>query len=279
MTAQKQGFTVIFLLNTHLCLHVLCSLGKMYSSVFLTKERFTMDQFNLATNKLKFKRVFFLSALFAALLLLLPACQQDGTVMTTTSDPSNMSVGFFTETEVGDNTLTLSEAKFNVKSMKMDNHGHNGECDVKAGPFVVYLDLTPKYVNATITTIPVGSYESIKFHIHKPNPNETMQDPDFIESNSRRYSVVVKGTYNGEYFVYKSAINVERKIYVDNYPLAVATTPMINITISVNPYSWFREDGMLLNPMDEGNSNKIDKNIKESLKRAFRDINRDGWPD
>ncbi|MBL8017241.1 MAG: hypothetical protein JNK43_08230 [Ignavibacteria bacterium] len=238
-----------------------------------------MNTFHSAYKMLKYKKIFFLSLLLATLLLLLPSCQQDQTVIPSASGESNMSVGFFTEVESGDNTLTLSEAKFNVKSMKLDNHGHHGECDVRIGPFVVYLDLLPKYVNATITTIPIGRYESIKFHIHKPNPNEPMPDPDFIESNNRRYSVVVKGTYNGQGFVYKSSINVARKVFLDNYPIEVAERPLINITITVNPYSWFRENGVFLNPMDEGNSHKIDHNIKESLKRAFRDLNCDGWPD
>jgi hypothetical protein len=227
----------------------------------------------------KSKTVLILGILMSGLILLLPGCQEDdpGAVLTSNTE-DNLSVGFFTEIPAADNTLSLTEAKFNVKSMKLDNEGHHGECNVKVGPFVVYLDLTPKYVNAAITVIPVDRYESVKFNIHKPGPNETMSDPDFIESTSRRYSVVAKGYYNSEFFVYKADITVERSVNLDNL-VEINERPLVNITLTVNPYEWFTENGVILDPRIDANKHVINQNIRESLRRAFRDMNCDGHPD
>lgn len=229
----------------------------------------------------KHKTLIILSFFLSALLLILPACNdnQSGDVIGTSGGSDNISVGFYSETEGGDNTLIITEAKFLIRKMTFKREGGENECDVKVGPFVVQLDLTPKVVIAAINRIPVGDYEKIKFQIHKPSPNETISDPDFTESNSKRFSVVARGFYNGIPFVYKSAITVERSIDFESHSVQVAASPLINITVRINPYSWFRQNGSLLDPGNEQNQHEIDKNIKESLKRAFRDINCDGEPD
>ncbi len=53
----------------------------------------------------------------------------------------------------------------------------------------------------------------------------------------------------------------------------------VNLTITVNPYSWFFEDGVYLDPSDPSNESEIEMNIEHSFKDAFKDNNKDGIPD
>ena len=53
----------------------------------------------------------------------------------------------------------------------------------------------------------------------------------------------------------------------------------INLTITVDPYSWFYKDEVLLDPTDPANENDIDNNIKESFKEAYEDADHNGKED
>jgi hypothetical protein len=227
----------------------------------------------------KHKALIILSFFLSALLFALPACNENGGDLITPAGNDNVSVGFYAENESGDNTLEITEAKFLLRKLTLKREGGENECDVKLGPFIVYLDLTGKVVLGAITKIEPATYDAVKFQVHKPNPNEVLTDPDFTESNSRRYSVVVKGLYNGVPFVYKSDVTVAKKIDFENHAIQVSEAAVVHLTVRLNPFSWFMKNGQLLDPLNGGNSHEIDHNIKESLKRAFRDMDKDGNPD
>lgn len=221
--------------------------------------------------------------LISALALLNAGCNNENTeVVTGNSSGDNVSVGFYSENSTGDNTLEITEAKFVLKKLVLDNeHGDNGdhECDVKLGPFVVYLDLTQKVGLAALAKIPLGIYDEIKFQVHKPSPNEGISDPDFFESNSRRFSVVVKGFFNGNPFIFKSAVTVSKEIELEGQPIIIGAIPIANLTIRLSPYIWFAHNGEILDPSNSANEHEIDQNIKNSLRRAFRDLDINGEPD
>jgi len=213
-----------------------------------------------------------------ALLMFSSGCKNDTSIAPVND---NVSVGYFTQNTQRDNSIVLDEAKFIVRKIVLESDGDHGEeFEVKIGPFVVLFDISQvTVVSAAVATIPAGNFHEIKFQIHKLNPNESVGDPEFFESTSQRFSVIAKGFYNGERFIYKSAITVEREIELEPQPFVVTNETAINITISLDIYSWFLQDGVVLNPMDPANKNIIDHNIKDSFKRAFRDINHDGEPD
>ena len=216
--------------------------------------------------------------LFLFLLFFLSSCQESSNDLINSPGTDNVSVGFFAE-KPSNNSLVLTEAKFVLKEMVLKTeHGEN-ECGVKLGPFVVKLELTEKVIVEAITTIPQGNYDAIKFKVHKPGPNDNINDPDFINGNNERFSVVVKGFFGWTPFVYKTSVTVSKKIDFEGQPVTVALRPLINITIRLNPYSWFVENGITLDPSVQSNMHVIDKNIKESLRRAFKDLDKDGDPD
>ena len=225
--------------------------------------------------------ILFLSTLFILIFTILavtsPGCKSDENVINSAAD-NNVSVGFYSENAAGDNTLVITEAKFLVRKLML-KHDHGEECDVNLGPFVVYLDMVQKVVVVGIAKIPAGDYDDIMFQVHKPSPNENIADPEFIESNSRRFSVIAKGFYNTVSFVFKSDVTVAKEIDFENPPVSIGSVTFINITIRLNPYSWFINNGIILDPMNEDNKNVIKQNIKNSLRWAFKDIDLNGEPD
>ena len=189
---------------------------------------------------------------------------------------NNVSVGFYSENATRDNTLILTEAKFVVRQLMLKNI-NGSDHNVNLGPFVVNLDLRQDVIVVGIARIPAGDYDKIKFQIHKPNPNENIPDPDFTEGNNRRFSVVTKGSYNNVPFVFKSDVTTATSIDIENRPVTI--DQLVNITVRLDVYSWFMDNGALIDPSDENNRNIIKQNIKNSLRRAFRDANLDGEPD
>ncbi len=227
----------------------------------------------------KHKALIILSFFLTILLLALPACKESTGDVISTQNDDNVSVGFYAENEGGDNTMSITEAKFLLKKLVLKMENSDNEKDLKIGPFIVNLNLMQKVDLIAINKISPANYDAVKFFVHKPAPNDVIPDPDFTESNNNRYSVVVKGFYNGVPYIYKSDVTVHKKINIENSVITVDAPPAVNITIRVNPYSWFDENGTVLDPANEHNRHKIDHNIKESLKRAFKDMNFDGFPD
>ena len=227
-------------------------------------------------NKINYLTIY---GFITVLLLCSAGCKNDSVV-----DPAsnnNISIGYFNENAAVDNTLVLTEAKFILRKIVLEggDGGDHSDCDVKLGPFVVYLDLSQKVVIAALAKIPPGNYHEIKFQVHKLNPNESVGDPEFMESTSRRFSVIAKGTYNGELFIFKSDISFTKEIEFEHLPVSINEATVLNITVRLDVASWFILDGVILDPADPDNAGIINHNIKRSFKRAFRDMNCDGDPD
>lgn len=209
---------------------------------------------------------------------------------TTQTTGGNFSLSFGSPNSLNKTTsdsLQLTEVKILLRDVKLEQEsadkvtggGHHGEGDeivVRVGPFVVNLSLTSLTTDFIVSEIPAGSYDEIKFKIHRLEETEIPPDPEFIDGtdSTKRYSVIVKGTYNGNPFIYKSSKSAHQKLKLDE-PLVVEENTMTNLTITVDPYTWFYEHGNLLDPTDANNMDEIDHNISASFRNAFRDNNHD----
>lgn len=234
---------------------------------------------NLRVLLRKYRSVLILGISFTFLLIFFTSCQDNqGDVITSSAGENNLSAGFYS-VPAGDNSLQLTEAKFVLRKLVLEQEEGENENEVKLGPFIIYLDMAAKVVTAGIAKLPFGAYDEVKFQVHKPTPNDGITDPDFIESNSRRYSVVVRGYYNSVPFTYKTDLTVAKEIEFEGAPVSIGAVPLVYITIRLEPYSWFWENGQFIDPSIENNKHKIDQNIKQSLKRAFRDMDQNGEPD
>jgi len=232
-----------------------------------------MERFNV-----KFRVMLLTCALIT--LVLAGGCNKDSvTEPVTQSSNENADLSMMSPSGAGDfPLLILDSVKILVKDIKLDEAGNNNhhECDFRTGPFAVKLNLNGNVNVISTAMIPEGRYDRIKFEIHKMNPTQTPPDPDFSYMGGR-FSVVAWGSYNGSAFVFRSKQSATQSLWF-NPPATMNSMTKSNITLSVAPYSWFYDDGRFLTPGDDGDENKIDRNIKNSF-RAFRDNDRNGIPD
>ncbi|MDZ4712949.1 MAG: hypothetical protein SGI89_11585 [bacterium] len=176
--------------------------------------------------------------------------------------------------------LRLTEVKILLKDIKLNIAGNQDSNNFQTGPFVLYLNLLTNVNVIGTGLIPAGTYDKVRFMVHKLENNETPPDPEFADANGR-YSVIVKGTYGGVPFVYKSTKSAHQKL---TFPgnLQVTATGKSNITLLVKPYMWFIKNNAYLDPLDPSNENDIDNNIKNNINNNFKcfvDNDRNGAPD
>ena len=234
----------------------------------------------MKTTNLKYK----ISALIITAFISIAALNGcgDSTVSTTEADNLSFS-GVSSVDSVGDiqNVLILDTVKILIKDIKVKVANNNEDStNFKVGPFVLFLNLNSNVNVISTALIPAGNYRKIKFEIHKLEDAEAIPDPEFADANGR-YSVIVKGTYLGVYFVYKSSKSAHQFLQFPNdLPISVGVSN--NVTLVVKPYIWFIKDNAYLNPMDPANMNDIDNNIKDNIKnnfKEFKDNDKNGIPD
>jgi hypothetical protein len=209
-------------------------------------------------------------------------CNNSSTVTPPTDNISFS--GLSAADSVGDSQtyFVLDTVKILIKDIKLEVVAASEDSiDFKVGPFVLFLNLKSSLNPISSAIIPAGDYKKIKFEVHKLNDNETVPDPEFADANGR-YSVIVKGWYLGNYFIYKSTKSAHQKLQLP-VTIPVATSTVSNISMIVKPYIWFIKNGAYLNPMDTANANDIDNNIKDNINfksfKAFKDNDRNGIPD
>ena len=211
------------------------------------------------------------TVLLAAVLMFGIGCDStettDGTVSISFSPPGTI-------LKIADDTIQLDTVKILLRDIKIKNQSGNDEMNIKVGPFVVYLNLNGVTTNFAVNNVPPGSYDRIRFRVHTLEDSETPPDPEF-KDGSLRYSVIVKGLFNSAPFIYKSKKSAHQDIKLET-PLVVEENSAANLTITVDPLSWFYKDNILMDPANPANENDIDNNIEHSFKKCFRDDDGDG---
>lgn len=198
--------------------------------------------------------------------------------------PDNLSFSSTgSQDSIGDNPniLILDTVKILIKDIKVKVANNNEDStNFKVGPFVLFLNLSSNVNVISTAIVPAGNYRKVKFEIHKLNTNDPIPDPEFAVGDER-YSVIVKGTYFGVRFVYKSSKSAHQILQFPN-DIPIAAIAGTNITLIVRPYIWFIKDNAYMNPFNPANSNDIDNNIKDNIKnnfKAFKDNDKNGIPD
>lgn len=202
-------------------------------------------------------------------------------VMPTTSTNGGFTMAS-TSTGLQIDTAKVLIEKLEFHSASEDSlNGNEDSLDFKQGPFVMNLNLDSTLTKVAIDNVPPGTYDGISFLIHKPGPNETVSDPEFVTgpNEDQHFSVVVKGFYNGTHFVFKSQRSAEVHIRI-NPPLNISDSlAAYNTTIKVNVNSWFTDqNGNTLDPTNPNNADAIDSAIQRSF-HGFEDNNHDGIDD
>jgi hypothetical protein len=177
------------------------------------------------------------------------------------------------------NVLVLDTVKVLLKDIKLNVSSSNDSTNFKVGPYVLYLRLNTTVNSIGSALIPSGTYDKVKFEVHKLEPNETPPDSDFVDANGR-YSVVCKGRFNGNIFIYKSQPSAKQILQFPNN--LVITPSKTNVTLLVRPQIWFIKNNDYMDPNNSANWNDIDNNIKNNVRqnfKIFKDNDKNGIPD
>lgn len=217
--------------------------------------------------------------LFIIMGFIFSGCSDSNSITSPTASTDNLSLSVKTSDVVLNNPLAaiqITEAKALISEFEIESTDSTSH-EVKLTPFVVNFDLSSTIKEVLSVYIPVKTYKKVKFQIHKPEDTETPPDPEF-KDGSGRYSFIVKGTYNGNAFVFKSkksvnlVINMNRNVNI--------STNKVNITMLINKLMWFKNGGGIeIDPRDSGNENTIDDNLSNSFKNVFKDDDRNGVDD
>ncbi|NOS84939.1 MAG: hypothetical protein HOP31_07350 [Ignavibacteria bacterium] len=232
--------------------------------------------FNLTKNTYKF----FLASILTGGLFI-AGCGED----TIAPQGDNIEFSYVQSGDTVDNSgiLLLDTVKILLKDIKLNVANSSDSSNSKVGPFVLYLDLNQvggtNFIGSNL--IPVGTYDKLNFEVHKLGDTETPPDPEFLDANGR-YSVVVKGSYNGVRFIYKSDKSAKQKLTFPNS--LVVTETSTNVTLRILPYLWFvnAATNEYMDPTDPANDGEIENNIKDNIKanfKAFKDADKNGQPD
>ena len=156
------------------------------------------------------------------------------------------------------------------------------ECEeFAAGPVLVSIPVDGSVSQEFSIGISEGSYDQIEFDIHKVGTGNAADD-QFLMSHPTfaDLSIRVRGTYNGQDFVFETDLDVEQELAF--FP-ALQIDASTNITIAVGLDGWFVDGaGQTIDPAtgNQGQPNEalIEENIETSIE-AFEDSNRDGSDD
>lgn len=199
--------------------------------------------------------------------------------------------------EGGGNTLVINQVRLVLGEIELelatadcseDRRGGSGSGVSGGGDECPEIELNPVLVDVPLSgtatldlgvLVPAGSYRELEFKIEKAD-DDTGPEADFLRAHPefRGVSVRVDGTFNGQPFTFKSALEAEIELEFNNAFVVDASEPR-NLTISVDVASWFKgADGTVLDPANGTNALRIGQNIRFSF-AAFGDDDRNGFED
>jgi hypothetical protein len=175
-------------------------------------------------------------------------------------------------------TLHLTSVKILLKDIKFSRAASDDSTEISAGPMVVALNLDGTRTEITAVRVPPGVYDRIRFTVHKPEDSDSLADPDFRtgSSGNERFSVIITGLFHDVPFTFRSRESSAQTLQL-SAPISVSEEGTVNVTLKVDPYLWFRQAGVILDPINQGKL--IDDLIKQSFAEAYRDNDRNGQPD
>jgi hypothetical protein len=218
-------------------------------------------------------------SLFMIMGFIFSGCSDSNSITSPTASTDNLSISVKTSDVALNNpsaAIQITEAKALISQFEIESTD-SIEHEVKLTPFVVNFDLSSILKEVLSVNIPTKTYRKVKFQIHKPEDTETPPDAEFKDA-SGRYSFIIKGTYNGNAFVFKSKKSVNLVINMNNNVNISANK--VNISMLINKLMWFKDGGgNEIDPRDSGNENTIDDNLRNSFKSVFKDDDRNGVED
>jgi hypothetical protein len=158
--------------------------------------------------------------------------------------------------------------------------GRGSDCpEIELDPVLVDVPLNGTATLDLGVLVPAGTYHELEFKIENAD-DDTGPEAAFLRAHPefRGVSIRVDGTFNGQPFTFKSALEAEIEAEF-NTPLVVSADDRLNLTISIDVASWFKgAAGTVLDPSSSANAFQIGQNIRTSF-AAFQDDDRNGIED
>lgn len=229
----------------------------------------------------KFTKSFLVAALLNILPFLVTGCDIGGDIVIP-SGATDLSVNVKSDDNAVDNpadVIVITEAKALITDIQYERERDGLNQLHHTGPYVINLALDGSLRELMKGYVVRDIYTKAKFQVHKAEDGQQISDPEFIEGTgeNQRYSFIVKGTFNGSPFTYKSKRSMDIVINLNKSSNVKNKTH--NFTMLFNKTTWFLNGTTVLNPSLPQNTDAIDNNIKSSFKKAFLDDNKDGVAD
>jgi hypothetical protein len=167
--------------------------------------------------------------------------------------------------------VAINRIRASVASLKLETSTGNEQGEINQGPFLVDLPgaaLGPNLQQVFDAHVPAGTYRELDLDI-APSTSPSLGD-----LASQHASIIVDGTFNGTPFSFVTAIAIEVK-KEGNFTVGNGTS---NVTLALDPASWFGTTALPLDPNVATNRAAIEARIRAAL-TAFRDDDRNGRDD
>lgn len=177
------------------------------------------------------------------------------------------------------NGVEISRVRMIVRQIELERGDDQDEQEFEAGPYLIDIsgaELDAGGVAAQFSTnAAAGTYEELEFEVH-PLEGDLPDDPAMRDMFTRGASVVIEGSYNGNAFVYESALTEKKEL---DGAFDIKGDGSDNLTLQLDPSGWFlSEGGATLDPADPDSKSQVEANIKSSID-AYDDDDEDGDDD
>ena len=194
---------------------------------------------------------------------------------------------------LGDDEIVVNGLQIVLRKLRLDGaptgscpEDAEGDADcavVELGPVVYDLPLEAGADQAVTALVPVGTYDHLKFQIHKPS--NANGDAELVAQYPEMdgASIRATGTYNGTEFTFTTDLTeVEDVAFAE--AVEVSAEADLPLTLQVDASSWFVDAAGtgLVDPAQANNGlpfeSLVEQNIRTSF-RAFHDADADGGAD
>ncbi len=166
-------------------------------------------------------------------------------------------------------TLVISEVKLRLDELELESD-NSDSLDFKLKNTIISLPVDGSPFQLTDRVVPAGIYSELGLTIDRPDYSGARpSDTDFWDATGR-YSVVVKGTWNGKPFTYRSSQDLEIEIEFEP-KLIVKENSGYTIELNVDYGSWFTANGVAVNPSTSLNRSGIESRMRNSFNVLSRD--------
>jgi hypothetical protein len=156
--------------------------------------------------------------------------------------------------------------------------------EFEAGPFLIELPLDGSVTTMVSVDADPDVYDEVEFEIHKPE-DDSADDLAFLGTYPEfaGVSIRVEGTYDGEPFVFLQDMDAEQEMPLIPPLEVVEGAGPINLTLTLDVSSWFRNgSGDLIDPSEANKGGAFEDLVEANIEASidlFEDDDRDGEDD